>query len=158
MKQYYYLFCLVIWLLFFPGMSLYAATITGDAGFKLGDILDIQKSAAQKLTIEKDTVYKIIPESSANNIAYVLLRITRDKRIHRITVYSNEMTAAQCDTEKNALRKAVELKHPNLGYYAMDESEMFFDEPRTFTIECVVSGRNNRLKTEYSDDALAKLN
>ena len=80
-----------------------------------------------------------------------------EPQIHRITVYSREMKSTQCEIAKNELRASVEKKYPALGYYAMDESEMFYEDPRTFTIACVASGNKKRLKREYSDDALSKL-
>ena len=95
--------------------------------------------------------------ADANAIDYVLLRLTADQRIHRITVFYKPESVADCDTEKTQMRKELEKKYPDLGYYAMDVSELFYQGPRTLSIECVEAGKANRLKVEYSDDVLGKL-
>ena len=132
-----------------------AAAITGEGGFNLGEVFDTSSAGVEKRTVEKEVVYTVKLVSPSDTIDYISLQITPSNQIHRITVYSQELASTRCEIEKNALRSRVEKKYPTLGYYAMDEAEMFYEEPRTFTIDCVASGDKKRLKREYSDDALA---
>ena len=53
------------------------------------------------------------------------------------------------------LRIQTEKQLPQLGYYAMDQSEMFYQDDRTYTLECVNTDDGIRLRQEYSDDKLA---
>lgn len=154
-KQIDKLFSLIFALLFSPGVCWAASAISGGGGYNLGEVFNPQQVAVEKLQIDKSTVYKLRPQPATQNLDYLLLRLTPDMRIYRITIYSPEMPGAQCESEKNNLRKATEQRYPKLGYYAMDESEMFYEDPRTFTIECITSDNKTRLKTEYADDALA---
>ncbi|MGD8926219.1 MAG: hypothetical protein PVG20_05185 [Thioalkalispiraceae bacterium] len=133
----------------------YANPIIGEAGFELGQSFDPNVKGVERLQ-QDDVVYKTKPPSDTNDVAYVLLRITADQHIHRITVFYTPQSPAECDTRKNTMRKEIEKKYPDLGYYAMDDSELFYKEPRTLTIECVATEKKNSLKVEYSDDALAK--
>ena len=148
---------LVIGMWIMSEMAWSVSAITGEGGFNLGEIFDTGSSRVENNTIEKEIVYKIKPAIPSDKIDYISLWITPSNQIHRIAVYSIEMKSTQCEIEKNSLRSSVEKKYPTLGYYAMDESEMFYEDPRSFTIECVASGNKKRLKREYSDDAIATL-
>ena len=53
------------------------------------------------------------------------------------------------------LRIQTEKQFPKLGYYAMDQSEMFYQDDRTYTLECITTEDGIRLRQEYSDDKLA---
>ncbi|MDH5182230.1 MAG: hypothetical protein OEY07_21425, partial [Gammaproteobacteria bacterium] len=72
----------------------------------------------KKTTIGKEVVYKVKPNNPSEMTDYIILRLTPSGRIHRITVYSREMKSTQCEIAKSELRRNVEKKHPNLGYYA----------------------------------------
>lgn len=147
----------VLCLSLLTAMSVSASPITGGAGFDLGQRFDPKAAKGEKLN-QDGVVYKTAPLAGTKDIDYVLLRLTADHRIHRITVFYKPESIADCDTEKNQMRKDIEKKYPGLGYYAMDVSELFYQGPRTLSIECVESGKENRLKVEYSDDVLGKLN
>lgn len=140
-----------------PGIGLCEPAIIGGGGFSLGEPFDPQRSEFQVQSAEDGIVYRVKPKSDNKHAEHVLLRITKTHLIHRITVFSTATSSAQCATEKDSLRKEFERTYPKLGYYAMDEAEMFYEDPRTYTIECVKSADNARLKTEYSDDALGGL-
>jgi len=129
--------------------------IRGEAGFVLGDVFNPDSPGVERLSRQDKSVYRVTPGDTANSADYLLLRITADKRIHRISIFSRKMSAVQCSDERFKRRKAIEEKYPELAYYAMTESEMFYNDSRTLTIECVRSDGEIRLKTEYADDVLA---
>jgi hypothetical protein len=44
-----------------------------------------------------------------------------------------------------------------MGYYAMDQSELFYQDDRTYTLDCIKTDDGIRLRQEFSDDKLANL-
>jgi hypothetical protein len=139
-----------------PAITLSAAKISGEAGFALGEYFNPQKQVAKPLATDDDTVYRVEPRTSLKKIDYVLLRLGQENRIKRITVFSHAMEPEFCQIKKQDLRKSMEIQHPMLGYYAMDDSEMFYEDSRIFTIECVTYDGKVRMKREYSDELLEK--
>ena len=83
------------------------------------------------------------------------LRITKKQQIHRISAFSPILSAVDCETRMTQLRKQTEKQFPGLGYYAMDQSELFYETDRTYTLECINTNGGIRLRQEYSDDKLA---
>ena len=145
-------------LLFFLAISLpttQAADITGIAGYTLGDVLDKRQVLNETKSDDGITVYAVKPLSSTQQIDILTLRVTQKQQIHRISAFSPVISAANCQTQMNQLRKQTENQFPKLGYYAMDQSELFYEADRTYTLECVDNDAGIRLRQEYSDDKLA---
>ena len=76
--------------------------------------------------------------------------------IYRITAYSKTMLMTECYNHMNAMRSATEERFQDLDYYAMGDNEMFFDDTRTFTLECAEVKGGAQLIQEYADDKIAK--
>ena len=77
-------------------------------------------------------------------------------RLENKYAYDLDKAKQVVETEMTALRKQTEKEFPALGYYAMDQSEMFYQDDRTYTLECIKFDGGIRLRQEYSDDKLAK--
>lgn len=146
-------------LLFFLGMTsatAQAIDIQGIAGYTLGAVLDKQQVLRETKADDGAIVYSVKPLSSEQQVDILTLRITQKQQIHRISAFSPLLSAADCQTRMTQLRKQTEKQFPKLGYYAMDQSEMFYEADRTYTLECVNTADGIRLRQEYSDDKLAK--
>ena len=137
-------------------ISAQAADIQGIAGYTLGDVLNKEFILNTKKAEDGVTVYSVKPLQSAPQVDILSVRITPTGQIHRISAFTSKLNAAQCQTEMTALRKQTEKEFPALGYYAMDQSEMFYQDDRTYTLECINYHGGLRLRQEYSDDKLAK--
>jgi hypothetical protein len=134
-----------------------AAEIQGVADYKLGDKFDTANVVDIEKSDDGSKVYIVKPASDDDLIARLAIRITREGKIHRITADSSVISSAECYTRLNNLRKSTENHHPEFGYYAMDQSELFYHSNRTYTLECIKSENGTRLRQEYSDDELAGL-
>jgi hypothetical protein len=132
-----------------------AANITGVAGYTLGDVLDKGKVLDETKSDDGETIYTVKPLGSVQQFDLLTLRLTQKQQIHRISAFSPILSAADCETRMTKLRKQTEKQFPTLGYYAMDQSELFYEADRTYTLECIKSNRGIRLLQEYSDDKLA---
>jgi hypothetical protein len=146
-------------LLFFLGMisaTAQATDIQGIAGYTLGAVLDNQQVLKKTITDDGAIVYSVKPLSSEQQVDMLKLRITQKQQIHRISAFSPVLGAADCQTQITQLRKQTETQFPKLGYYAMDQSELFYEDDRTYTLECVKTDDGIRLRQEYSDDKLAE--
>ena len=135
--------------------SAQAADIQGIAGYTLGDVLDKQRVLNETKTDDGATVYSVKPLTSEQQVNTLTLRITQNQQIHRITAFSPVLTNADCQSRMTQLRIQTEKQFPQLGYYAMDQSEMFYQDDRTYTLECITTEDGIRLRQEYSDDKLA---
>jgi hypothetical protein len=135
--------------------SAQATDIQGIAGYMLGDVLDKKRVLNETKADDGATVYTVKPLSSEQQVNILALRITPKQQIHRITAFSPVLTAADCQIQMTQLRIQTEKQLPQLGYYAMDQSEMFYQDDRTYTLECVNTDDGIRLRQEYSDDKLA---
>ena len=136
--------------------SAQAADIQGIAGYTLGDVLNKESILNEKQAEDGAIVYTVKPLQPVPQVDILNVRITPTRQIHRISAYTSKLGAAQCQTEMVALRKQTEKRLPALGYYAMDQSEMFYQDDRTYTLECIKFDGGIRLRQEYSDDKLAK--
>ena len=136
--------------------SAQAADIQGIAGYTLGDVLNKDFILKEKKAEDGTTVYTVKLLQLASRVDILTVRITPTQRIHRISAYTPNLSAAECQTEMTSLRKQTEQHFPALGYYAMDQSEMFYQDDRTYTLECINTEGKVRLRQEYSDDKLAK--
>jgi len=132
-----------------------AADIQGIAGYMLGDVLDKKRVLNETKADDGAAVYTVKPLSTEQQVNRLTLRITPKQQIHRITAFSPILTAADCQIQMTQLRIQTEKQLPQLGYYAMDQSEMFYQDDRTYTLECVNTDDGIRLRQEYSDDKLA---
>jgi len=137
------------------GASAQAADIQGIAGYTLGDVLDKQRVLNETKADDGTTVYSVKPLTTEQQVNILTLRITQQQQIHRISAYSPVLGDADCQSLMTQLRIQTEKQFPRLGYYAMDQSEMFYQDDRTYTLECVTSDDGIRLRQEYSDDKLA---
>ena len=145
-------------LLFFLALSIataQAADLTGIAGYTLGDILDKRQVLNETKSNDGVTVYTVKPLGSVQQFDLLTLRLNQKQQIHRISAFSPILSAADCETRMTQLRKQTEKQFPTLGYYAMDQSELFYEADRTYTLECIKSNDGIRLRQEYSDDKLA---
>lgn len=132
-----------------------ATDIQGIAGYRLGDVLDKKQVLNETKAEDGVTVYSVKPLASDKHVNILTLRITPKQQIHRISAFSHVLSAADCQTQMTQLRIQTEKQFPRLGYYAMDQSEMFYQDDRTYTLECVNTDEGIRLRQEYSDDKLA---
>ena len=144
-----------LFILGITSFSAQATDIQGIAGYMLGDVLDKKRVLNETKADDGATVYTVKPLSSEQQVNILALRITPKQQIHRITAFSPVLTAADCQIQMTQLRIQTEKQLPQLGYYAMDQSEMFYQDDRTYTLECVNTDDGIRLRQEYSDDKLA---
>jgi len=145
-------------MLFFLGITsagAQTADIQGIAGYSLGDVLDKKQVLKETKADDGATVYTVKSLTAEQQVNRLRLRITQKQQIHRITAFSHVLTDADCQTQMTQLRIQTEKQFPTLGYYAMDQSEMFYQDDRTYTLECVKTDDGIRLRQEYSDDKLA---
>jgi len=145
----------ILFFLCITGTGVQAADIQGIAGYNLGDVLDIQRVLNETKADDGATVYSVKPLTSEQQVNRLTLRITGNGQIHRISAFSPVLTAAECQAQMTQLRIQTEKQFPKLGYYAMDQSEMFYQDDRTYTLECITTEDGIRLRQEYSDDKLA---
>jgi hypothetical protein len=133
-----------------------AADIQGIAGYKLGETLDKKQVVSETMADDGATVYTAKPLKPEQQIDIVTVRITPKQQIHRISAFSPVLADATCQEQMTLLRKQTEKQFPGIGYYAMDQSEMFYQDDRTYTLECVNKEGGVRLLQEYSDEKLAR--
>ena len=145
----------ILFVLCITSFSAQAVDIQGIAGYTLGDDLDKQRVLNETKADDGATVYSVKSLTSEQQVNILTLRITGNGQIHRISAFSPVLTAAECQTQMRQLRIQTEKQFPKLGYYAMDQSEMFYQDDRTYTLECVNTTDGIRLRQEYSDDKLA---
>lgn len=148
-------FCVLLCLIYIPSPSTLAADIEGIAGYTLGTVLDKQQVLKETKMDDGATIYRVKPVGSPPQIELLTVRITQSHQIHRISADSPVLSAADCQTRMTQLRKQIEQQFPTLGYYAMDQSEMFYEADRSYTLECVNTDAGIRLRQEYSDEKLA---
>jgi hypothetical protein len=146
----------IVLLLCLTANTALAGTINGIAGYLLGDRFNPRKAVAQHESGDGASVYTVRPRKSDALIERLALRLTPQGQIHRISAFSPPMSAAACQLKMDSLRKQTERQFPSLGYYAMDQSELFYEGDRTYTLECIHEKGKVRLRQEYSDDKLAK--
>ena len=145
----------ILFFLCVTSFSAQATDIQGIAGYRLGDVLDKKQVLNETKAEDGVTVYSVKPLASDKHVNILTLRITPKQQIHRISAFSHVLSAADCQTQMTQLRIQTEKQFPRLGYYAMDQSEMFYQDDRTYTLECVDKDEGIRLRQEYSDDKLA---
>ena len=143
-------------LLGYIGFNVYAADILGIGGYTLGDVLNKEFILNENKTEDGVSVYTVKPLQPAPRVEILTVRISPTQHIHRISAFTPILDAAKCQMEMTSLRKQTEQRFPALGYYAMDQSEMFYQDDRTYTLECINFDGGLRLRQEYSDDKLAK--
>ena len=146
--------CIILTCIF--SLRAHAGDIKGIAGYTLGEPLDKKLVLNSQKANDGANVYIVKLLKPEKLVATLAIRITQAQQIHRISAFSPVMTAVECENEMAALRKQTEKEFPALSYYAMDQSEMFYQDDRTYTLECVSSEAGLRLRQEYSDDKLAK--
>jgi len=145
----------IIFLLGMSDASVQAADIQGIAGYTLGDVLDKKYVLNATKADDGAIVYNVKPLTAKKQVDMLTLRINQKRQIHRISAFSPIQSAVDCQTLMTQLRRHTENQFPKLGYYAMDQSEMFYQADRTYTLECVNTDGGIRLRQEYSDDKLA---
>jgi len=147
----------VLGLVIFPNASVLAGDINGIAGYTLGERFDPKAASGKKKSDDDAIVYTVKPLTTDARISILTIRLTKQQQIHRISAYSAVVTPADCQTRMDQLRKQTEKQFPLLGYYAMDQSELFYQDDRTYTLDCIKKEGGIRLRQEYSDDKLANL-
>ena len=135
--------------------STQAADIQAIAGYTLGSVLEKQQVLNETKANDGTSVYSVKPLGSLQQVAMLTVRITQQQQIHRISAFSPVLSAADCQTRMMQLRKQTEKQFPKLGYYAMDKSELFYEDDRTYTLECINTDDGIRLRQEFTDDKLA---
>lgn len=147
----------ILYLVFFSSSSALANDINGIAGYKLGDSFDKKTALSEEKANNDAIIYTVRPLVADARISILTIRLTKRQQIHRISAYSAVMTPADCQTRMDQLRKQTETQFPMLGYYAMDQSELFYQDDRTYTLDCIETNGGIRLRQEFSDDKLANL-
>jgi hypothetical protein len=135
--------------------SVQAGDIDGIAGYALGDVLDKKHVLREKVDAGM-TVYRVKPIAPDPQIDLLTVRTTDTLRIHRISAYTTVLTDKACQHRMTQLRIETEKQFPELGYYAMADGDLFYQDDRTYTLDCVKTEDGIRLRREYSDDKLAK--
>lgn len=145
----------ILFILSITSAGAQAADIQGIAGYSLGDLLDKNRVLTEAKASDGATIYSVKPLTAEQQVDMLMLRITSKQQIYRISAFSPVLTTTDCQTQMKQLRIQTEKQFPTLGYYAMDQSELFYEDDRTYTLECVKSEVGMRLRQEYSDDKLA---
>jgi hypothetical protein len=132
-----------------------AIDIQGIAGYRLGEILDKTLVLTEAKEDGGAVVYRVKMLASEPLVELLTVRITTQQQIHRISAYSPVLTEKDCQTRMTELRIQTEKQFPKLGYYAMADGELFYQDDRTYTLDCARLDGAIRLRQEYSDDKLA---
>jgi hypothetical protein len=146
-----------ICLLYFLVYGALAADINGIAGYRLGETFDKKTALAEQKSDDNAIIYTVKPLVADSRISILTIRLTKQHQIHRISAFSPVMTPAECQTRMDQLRMQTEKQFPMMGYYAMDQSELFYQDDRTYTLDCIKTDDGIRLRQEFSDDKLANL-
>ena len=142
-------------LMCFSAFGVQASDINGIAGYTLGDVFDKKLALDTQMSESGKTIYTVKLLKAEKLVDTLTIRVSKKQQIHRISAFSIAMSAAECQTQMNVLRKKIENRIPSLGYYAMDNSELFYQNERTYTLECIKSDDGVHFRQEYSDDNLA---
>lgn len=145
----------VLLFLYIAGANAQAGGIQGIGGYTLGEALDEKLVLKETKTSDGVTLYRVKPIAASPQVDLITLRITRKRQIHRISADSPVLTETDCQTRMSRLRVQTEKQSPELGYYAMADGELFYQDDRTYTLDCVKTDSGIRLRQEYSDDKLA---
>jgi len=133
-----------------------AGGIEGIAGYALGATLDKQTVLKETRGDDGATVYDVKPLKTDQPLDRLTVLVTPGQQIHRISAFSPATTATACEKRMATMQMQIEKQSPELKYYAMHESEMFYQGDRTYTLECIKANDGVRLRQEYSDDKLAE--
>ncbi len=128
--------------------------IQGIGGFALGDTLDPGTVVGMITTNDGSPVYVVAPKTDERYVHALHIAVNRGKRVARISAASTPMSAKECQQAMNAARKRTEAQFPSLGYYAMTDSDLFFEGDRSYTIECTNTDRGVELHQDFWDDSL----
>jgi hypothetical protein len=133
--------------------STYASDISGIGNYQLGDLLN--EANIEKISQDQDgtNVYHM---QAPRQVELLTLRVNAKKQIYRISGYSPLLSDTGCIQALSELRSQIEKTSPQLGYYALDQGEMFYQGNRIYTLECVNHSGGVRLLRDYLDETLVK--
>lgn len=136
------------------GSAAVASGIGGIGGFALGESFRADQASGGPAVEDGLTVYTVAPRVPGDYVQTLRVGVNREHRIARLTASAAPMDAVACRNAMNEMRRTTEERSPQLGYYAMQNSELFFEGTRSYTIECVQTGAGQVLRQEYWDEAL----
>ncbi len=138
----------------FISAPLLASDIQGIGGFALGDGFDARVAAGVVRADDSSSSFVVEPDNPDRYVQMLQIATNPEKRISRISASSSPMAPKECQQAMNAVRKRTEDRFPSLGYYAMNNSDLFFEGDRSYTIECIKTDRGVVLRQDFWDDAL----
>ena len=123
-------------------------------GYTLGmSISDVQVLATRPGDYG-DTLHVVKP-AAGSDVETVLLGTGKDgRRVARIIGRSELMPTTHCFTQLAKTVENLRQRYPGSGYYALDDSDMIFQQERNILLSCQAEGEQHRLVIEYRDESL----
>jgi hypothetical protein len=139
-------------------VTVQAEEIGAAYGYTLGmPMRDVQVLSTQAAEYG-DTLYVVKPAANTatdSGVQTVLLGTGKDGRhVARIIGRSPPMPASNCFSQLARTVAGLRQRHPDSGYYAMDDNDMIYQQNRSILLSCEEEGGQNRLVIEYRDDQL----
>jgi hypothetical protein len=143
------LLCLLPW-------SAKAEDIAAAYGYTLGMPISEVQVLSTKPADYGNTLYVVKP-ATGSDMEEVLLGTGKDGRqVTRIIGRSRSMPATSCFSILSKTVDRLRQRYPNSGYYALDDSDMLYQEDRNILLSCQEEGEQYRMVIEYRDDSLQK--
>lgn len=132
-----------------------AGPVTGDFGYTLGEAFE-PKVAIGTTTRHGREAYRVKPTGGDADFVEHLVMITADgARIYKIVGRGPVRDEAGCNAGYAAMFMRLKERYGDKGYYAMDDSDMFYDGPRSVVLSCEADADGVQLVIEYTHDDLA---
>ena len=113
--------------------SVYAFDLRKAYGLSLDTKLDQSKFSTVTAEGKKGMLFVTLKTETG---AFVYVKIDNNKNITRILVEQKFNTIRECSISNEKSQKELKSINPNIGYYAMDDSDMYYINPHLITFSC----------------------
>lgn len=132
-----------------------ADTITGMFGYELGSSFIADN--AKLINREKSSAsYLVVPKNKHPRFNHYTISINEKKIIYQISASGAATDSEQCYAHAAQLVAELSARHPGIGSYALDDSDMLYMDERVITIGCASNGDKKSLRLVITDDRLAR--
>jgi hypothetical protein len=137
-------------------LAVQAEEISTAYGYTLGMPMGQVKVLSKEASEYGDTLHVVQPAADTG-MEKVLLGTSKDgQRVAIIMGRGKAVPATDCPAMFASARDSIRKRYPEAGYYAMDDTDMIYQQERNILISCQVEGDQARLVIEYRDDRLLK--
>lgn len=132
-------------------VSASAERVNGDFGLQLG--IPVDQGSLVALAAEGADAHQFSIQPPAPRAPFVdyVVTLSAQQRVATIRARSAPMEKTACYRAYRDASKQLRARHPDSGYYALDDGDMYYDGSRQVVVACDIDGDMGRLVVEYTE-------